>query len=116
MGVEQSIQQLADDPVQTPQEGSVHVWLFGTLSRFDPERPVVLHLPRDFTAGDVVARLGERYGAKFLDRVLSAPGEKFSHCRLFVNGSLVEELDTPIETNGTATDIEMILLIAAEGG
>lgn len=94
----------------------MHVWLFGVLSRLDPERPVVLHLPDGFTAGDVVTRLGERYGAKFLGHVLSAPGEKFSHCRIFVNGSPVEDLDTPIEANGSAADIEMILLIAAEGG
>ena len=93
----------------------VRVWLFGALSALTPERPLVLCLTERFTAGDVIARLGDRLGDEFVSRVLSAPGEKFSHCRIFVDGFTVEALDEPLETGDTA-EIEFILMIAPEGG
>lgn len=95
---------------------AVRVWLFGALSALAPARPVVLGLAAGFTPGDVIAALGQRCGPEFLDRVLRAPGEKFSHCRLFVNGLAIEDLGQPVEAGGATAEIEMILLIAPEGG
>ena len=95
---------------------TVRVWLFGALSALAPERPLVLCLAAGFTAGEVIARLGERLGDEFVSRVLSAPGEKFSHCRVFVDGYAVERLDAPIPTGGATAEVELILMIAPEGG
>jgi hypothetical protein len=93
----------------------VHVWLFGALSALAPERPLVLRLAERFTAGDMIERLGDRLGDEFTSRVLSASGEKFSHCRIFVDGLAVENLDQTFATGETA-EIEFILMIAPEGG
>lgn len=100
-----------------PKEGAftLHVWLFGALSALTPERPLVLRLTEPFTVGDVIERLGDRLGDEFISRVLFAPGEKFSHCRVFVDGFAVENLDEPLEAGETA-EIEFILMIAPEGG
>lgn len=97
-------------------DGAAHVWLFGALSALTPERPVVLRLGEGFTAYDVIEAMGDRLGPAFLDRVLCAPGEKFSHCRIFADGVTVDDLDTPLCAAGSTAEIEMILLIAAEGG
>ncbi len=94
----------------------VRVWLFGALSALSAERPLVLGLAPGFTAGDVIEHLGDSLGDEFLSRVLAAPGEKFSHCRLFADGFAVEDLDAPIRSSGETTVIELILMIAPEGG
>jgi hypothetical protein len=108
---------MADEAALMTGEGiAVRVWLFGALSALATERPLVLALAEGFTAGEVIGRLGDRLGDQFVSRVLSAPGEKFSHCRIFVDGFAVERLDQPIETNGATAEIEFILLIAPEGG
>lgn len=94
---------------------TVHVWLFGALSALTPERPLVLRLTERFTAGDVIERLGDRLGDEFTSRVLFSSDEKFSHCRIFVDGFAVENLDEPLAT-GEIVSIEFILMIAPEGG
>ncbi len=108
---------LARDFTDFARDGvSVRVWLFGALSALATERPMVLPFTEGFTAGEVIARLGEKLGGEFVDRVLSAPGEKFSHCRIFVDGYAVERLDAPIPTSGATAEVELILMIAPEGG
>ena len=108
---------LALDFADSATDGvAVRVWLFGALSALAAERPMVLRLAAGFTAGDVIARLGDRLGDEFISRVLSAPGEKFSHCRVFVDGYAVERLDAPIPTGGATAEVELILMIAPEGG
>ncbi len=113
-GLAQNVSQGVTSPMEDTNT-TVRVWLFGALSALTPERPLVLSLSERFTVGDVVARLGDRLGDEFVSRVLSAPGEKFSHCRIFVDGFAVENLDEPLAT-GEIVSIEFILMIAPEGG
>ena len=81
-----------------------------------PERPLVFEVEPGFTASDVIHQIGDRLGEGFISRVLAAPGEKFSHCRIFADGFAVEQLDAPIANAGETAEIEFILLIAPEGG
>lgn len=105
----------------TPRQGSgapttAKVWLFGELAGFLAERPLELILPEGSTAGDLVAELGRRCGAEFLERVLGADGRKFSHCRMFVDGRRVDDMATPVHCGPSPAVVEIILLAAIEGG
>jgi hypothetical protein len=105
-------------PVSTQSAGriEVHVQLFGALASLQSERSVRFALPAGATIADVLARLGERLGDDFLDRVLDEAGAKRRHCRLFVAGYAVEDLQTPLHGSADPTEIDIILLIAPEGG
>ena len=92
----------------------VHVQLFGALASVTMERTLDLVVSKPTTVGAVVAALGERLGDAFLARVLDETGSKQRYCRLFVAGVPVEDLRTPIDADSIA--IEMILLVAIEGG
>ena len=54
------------------------------------------------------------WATPFLARVLDETGAKQRYCRLFVAGVPTEDLRTPIDTD--SIEIEMILLVAIEGG
>ena len=92
----------------------VHVQLFGALASITTERTLDIVVPKPTTVGAVVAALGERLGDAFLARVLDKAGTKQRYCRLFVAGVQIEDLRTPIDTD--SIEIEMILLVAIEGG
>jgi molybdopterin converting factor small subunit len=92
----------------------VHVQLFGALASIATERTLDLVVPKPATVGSIVAALGERLGAAFLARVVDGAGAKQRYCRLFVAGVQIEDLRTPIDSD--SIEIEMILLVAIEGG
>lgn len=93
----------------------VRVWPFGILAAGDIQRPIALALREGFSLRSVVTALRERFGAQFLDGVVDAQDELSSHCRVFVDGRPVEDLSMPVAT-GPQSNIEIILLVAAEGG
>ena len=92
----------------------VHVQLFGALASIATEQTLNLVVPKPATVGDIVTALGERLGDAFLARVVDETGVKHRYCRLFVAGVPIEDLRTPIDTD--SIELEMILLIATEGG
>lgn len=94
----------------------VQVWLFGSLADGVRERPLTVEFHGPFSAGDVIAELGRRWGRIFLDKVTAPGGGILGHCRLFVNGESVDDATAPIRIAESPTQIEMILLTAAEGG
>jgi hypothetical protein len=94
----------------------VQAWLFGSLADGVVERPVTVEFRGPFSVGDVIAELGRRCGRIFLDRVTDAGGRIVRNCRVFVNGQPVDDTTTPIRADALQTDIELILLTAAEGG
>ncbi|MDE2166994.1 MAG: hypothetical protein KGJ66_11745 [Alphaproteobacteria bacterium] len=94
----------------------IRVWLFGILSRFTTERPLILHLPATATFGEAIDTLAHRLGGQFAELVLQEPRKTFSHCRIFADGKHVENLNEAFERTTSASNIEMILVMAAEGG
>ena len=92
----------------------VQVQLFGALAAIATERTPYLVVPKPATVGDVLTVLGQRLGDAFLARVRDETGVKHRYCRLFVAGVPIEDLQTPINTD--SIEIEMILLVATEGG
>lgn len=95
---------------------TVKVWLYGSLARMLEKRPVELELPQGFSVGDVLAEFSRRYGEELSDRVLGADGRKFSHCRVFVNGLRIEDMESPVHAGPSPAVVEIILLAAIEGG
>jgi hypothetical protein len=73
-------------------------------------------LPAGALVADVIAILGEQLGEIFSAQVVDAGGVKRRHCRLFVAGYPVENLQTPLYPISDLTEIDIILLIAPEGG
>ena len=94
----------------------VQVWLFGSLNDGVVKSPVTVELRGPFSVQDVIAELGHLHGHAFLDRVADSGGGLFRNCRVFVNGQVVEDAATPIQTGALQTEVELILLTAAEGG
>src|ERR1035437_5835284 len=74
----------------------VKIWLYGELATLLPERPLVIDLADGFTLGDVYAELGRRCGEEFLSVVIRPDGKKSAHCRVFVDGLPVDDLETPV--------------------
>jgi hypothetical protein len=94
----------------------VQAWLFGSLADGVAKRPVTVEFRGPFSVGDVIAELGRLYGRAFLDRVTDPGGGLFRNCRVFVNGQAVDDAAAPIQTGALQTEVELILLTAAEGG
>jgi len=94
----------------------VRVLLFGTLANSTADRALTLNLRSPFCVADVIAELGHRCGGELLSLVADSNGRKFNHCRVYVNGEPVEDVARPVHTAGSAAQVEMILLTAAEGG
>lgn len=100
----------ADRPV------CVQVWLFGSLNDKAVESPVAMEFHAPFSVRDVIAELGHLFGRAFLDRLTDSAGVLLRTCRVFVNGQTVDDVAAPIETAGSQTEVELIVLTAAEGG
>ena len=92
------------------------VWLFGSLNDGAVKSPVSVELRAPFSVRDVIAELGRLFGCAFLDRVTDPGGRMLRNCRVFVNGQTVDDTAAPIQTAASRTDVELILLTAAEGG
>jgi len=98
--------------------GTIHadVQLFGALSSLSTERRIALALPSGATVADMLTVLGERLGKSLLAHVLDHAGRKHRHCRLFVDGYPIEDVNARLDPRAEPTNIEIILLIAPEGG
>ncbi len=94
----------------------VHVRLFGSLASQSTERSFRLELPSTATVADALGVVGERLGEGFLAQVLDESGAKRRHCRLFVGGYPIESLRTALRATPNPSEIDIILLIAPEGG
>lgn len=94
----------------------VRVQLFGALAALCRQQSAEFTLPAGAPVADVIAILGERLGEAFSAHVVDASGVKRRHCRLFVAGYPVEDLQTALYPANELTEIDIILLIAPEGG
>ncbi len=94
----------------------VRVQFFGALAALNSQRSVELVVPAGTLVAEVIAILGEQFGETFSTQVIDAGGAKRRYCRLFVAGYPVEDLQTPLYPANELTEIDIILLIAPEGG
>jgi hypothetical protein len=99
---------------ESANDVSVHVRLFGAWASVAIERALELVVPKPTTVGAIIAVMGERLGDAFLARVLDDTGAKRRCCRLFVGGVPIEDMKMPIHADSVG--IEMIMLVAIEGG
>ncbi|HEY1364575.1 MAG TPA: MoaD/ThiS family protein [Xanthobacteraceae bacterium] len=98
--------------------GSVHVHLqlFGALAMLGSKRSIRLQVSAGTTIAELIALAQERLGVPLLAHLLDEAGEKHRHCRLFVGGYPVDELRNPLDAVDEPVEIDIILLIAPEGG
>ena len=94
----------------------MQVCLFGSLKDGVIKSPLALEFRGPFSVGDVIVEIGRLYGRAFLDRVSDSGGGLLRNCRVFVNGEEVEDAAATVRTGALQTEVEMILLTAAEGG
>ena len=94
----------------------VHLQLFGALATCCPQRSLCFEQPTGTAIIDMLLAAQERLRAPLLVHVLDASGAKRRHCRLFVGGYAVEDLRTPLDGAIGRAEIDIILLIAPEGG
>ncbi|MCC6144077.1 MAG: hypothetical protein IT368_09745 [Candidatus Hydrogenedentes bacterium] len=95
---------------------TVKVWLFGGLADGVAERPITLQFREGFCPRDVFTAMRVRLGDDFVDQIADAQGNKFRYCRLFIDGMAADDVDAPVRSTSAATQVEMILLTATEGG
>jgi hypothetical protein len=95
---------------------SVKVQLFGALASLAAQRSLNFELPAGANVADALAMAGQHLGAAFLSHVLDDGGAKRRYCRTFLRGYAVEDLQTPLGATVGAAEIDIILLIAPEGG
>lgn len=101
---------------QSTESIQVHVQLFGALAALCAQRSVRLETSRAATIAEVLVRAEQRLDAPLLTHMMDETGVKRRHCRLFVGGYAVEDLQTPLPATTSPTEIDIILLIAPEGG
>ncbi len=117
MTVNANCESLKAGPGPWPGAGiAVRVWLFGALANLSPERPMVMTFPTGFTARDVIAAMAARCKPGLLEQVVCAEGSLLRHCRLFADGLPIDDLDAALSKDGSAIEVEMILLMGYEGG
>jgi molybdopterin converting factor small subunit len=92
------------------------VRLFGALASISRQSMLEFEFRPGDSVGDVVARLGEQLGEAVLSHLLDQSGAKRRHCRLFVDGYPVEDLRSALAPTANPTEIDIILLVAPEGG
>jgi len=95
---------------------AVDVRLFGMLGVAQRQRNFKLELPGAATLADVVAELRRRLDPEVARGIAGASGEVQRCCRVFVNGAQAEDPATPLRQGGAAAAVEIILVVAAEGG
>jgi hypothetical protein len=114
----------ATPPSSTPavceptEEGpiAVEVRLYGMLAVAQGERSLKFTLPGNATLSEVIGELQRRLDPEVLGGIVGPNGDMNRCCRIFLNGAQTEDPATPIRQAGAAAAVEIILLVAAEGG
>ena len=95
---------------------AVRVWLFGLLATVIWERPVVLNMATGFSATDVIDELARRYGAGCSDAIGRQLAEIGERGHIFVDGVPIADMHAPLDVTRPSAELEIILLVAYEGG
>ncbi|MAF49095.1 MAG: hypothetical protein QGH73_01940 [Rhodospirillales bacterium] len=105
-----------DSEPGSKQPIEVSVRLFGILAGLVEKNPFVLNMPVPVRAGEVVARVQEMTGPAVFANPARRIGETSPSCRLFVNGQPIEDFEARLDQDGAPIEVEMILVLAYEGG
>lgn len=103
-------------PSTTADEIEVQVLMFGMVCQSTGEKQTVLRLPRAARVADVLAALGERYGAAFVSQVMRTAAAKASHSVISVDGRVVRDMNAALAPGKDSATVEIILLSGHEGG
>jgi len=93
----------------------VTVRIHGALRSAALGSGVALSLPESATAGDVLARLADRFGGPFASAVESRDARLPREIRVFVGGELVASRDAPLAAHDAAP-VTVVLLSPVSGG
>ncbi|MDO8691506.1 MAG: MoaD/ThiS family protein [Dehalococcoidia bacterium] len=75
-------------------------------------------MPQDSTVTDLLNFLADRYGAPFVERVMTSQGGLKTYVRVFINNQEVDgnNLTRPLITEGQTTEAMVYVLPASTGG
>jgi molybdopterin converting factor small subunit len=93
----------------------VTVRVHGAVRSAAPGSAVALSLPEGATAGDVLARLADRFGGPFASAAASRDARLPREIRVFVGGELVASRDEPLAARDAAP-VTVVLLSPVSGG
>tara|TARA_B100001964_G_C14229108_1_gene599139 strand:+ start:1079 stop:1528 length:450 start_codon:yes stop_codon:yes gene_type:complete len=94
----------------------IRISLFGILAMQIPERPMVLTMPRATTVSHIITNLEKKYLHSIPEMAAEDPAGLSPYCRVFIDGYPLEDFDHPLDNGKPAIELEMILLLAYEGG
>jgi len=106
----------AKNPENDQSEIEIRISLFGVLSMHIPERPLVLTKPRSTTVSQIITHLEDKYLQSVPEMAAQDPAGLSPYCRVFIDGYPLEEFDQPLDNGKPMIELEMILLLAYEGG
>jgi hypothetical protein len=94
----------------------VNVGVFGYLATLTDKTQVTLHFPAAANVGDVVKAIGEACGAEVQAAIEDGAGGLAKCCRIFVDGAILDDVDSSLSPAGGQAEMEIIILMANEAG
>ncbi len=106
---------MAGDAVQTLP---VRVKFYGIIRDVVDGPEVEMQLPQGSTVIDLIHSLADRYGQKFVERVMTSQGGLKTYVKVFINNQEVDSssLTTRVVTEGESTEALVYVLPASTGG
>ncbi|NQV56719.1 MAG: hypothetical protein HQ503_12740 [Rhodospirillales bacterium] len=95
---------------------NVSVRLFGILSAIVPENPIHMTMTQPVAIGDVIARVQAVAGPAFFANRSRTFAAASPSCRVFADGFPIEDVEAILEPKDGSIDLEIILVLAYEGG
>lgn len=95
---------------------TLKISLFGILARHIPERPLMLTMPGTTTVSDLITYLEKEYLQSVPELATDDPAGLSPFCRVFIDGYPIEDFNLLVDNGKPVIDLEMILLLAYEGG
>ena len=96
----------------------IRVKFYGIIRDVVDGPQVEIQVDSDFTVKDLLGYLAQRYGEKFVERVMTSEGGLKTYVKVFVNNREVDSnnLSIPLNTEGEATEAMVYVLPATTGG
>lgn len=96
----------------------IRVKFYGIIRDVVDGPQVEMQLPQGSTVIDLIRSLADRYGQKFVERVMTSQGGLKTYVKVFINNQEVDSncLTTTLVTEGESTEALVYVLPATTGG
>lgn len=96
----------------------IRVKFYGIIRDVVDGPQIEIVLPHDSTVDDLLRYLADRYGERFVERVMTSQGGLKTYVRVFINNQEVaaNDLARPLMTPGETTEATVYVLPSTTGG